>query len=77
MYNITTNHQMNNSIYTMSERTVRKYTVGQAVESAKRRMHGADLCINTIRSRAKNEKITLEEMNQIIEELVSDSNYYN
>lgn len=65
------------SVYTNSERTVKKYTVGQAVESAKRRMkHGVPVNLTCISGRSLKEHITLEEMNEIAEEICSDTMAY-
>lgn len=66
-----------NNIYTKSERTVKKYTVGEAVESAKRALKGIPLCINAIQGRELSEKITLEELNNIRTRLIDDSHWYN
>ena len=64
-------------IYTKSEMTVKKYTVGQAVESAKRRLKGAQMCVNALRGWELSDKITLEQLNTIADQLISDSNYWN
>ena len=66
-----------NNIYTKSERTVKKYTVGEAVESAKRALKGIPICTNILRERELSEKITLEELNNIRTRLIDDSHYYN
>lgn len=65
------------NIYTKSERTVKKYTVGDAVESAKRALKGESMCMNAVGNRELSEKITLEELNNIKEQIVSDSYFYN
>lgn len=62
-------------IYTFSERTVKKYTVEQAVESAKRRLKSNSICINSIASRDYKEKITLQELNEIAEQIVMDTKW--
>ena len=69
------------TIYTRSERTVEKYTVYQAVESARRRL-GADfiskhgMCVDVLRGRRDDVKITLEELNKISDGIYLDSLYY-
>lgn len=65
--------------YTFSERTVKKYKVAQAVESAKYRRNGGALNLDSIRSRQFSDLITLKELNEIADEIVSDSEnwYYN
>lgn len=63
------------SIYTLSERTVKKYTIGQAVDSAKRRLGTSRICVNAVRARDYKEKITLQELNEIAEEIVQDTSW--
>lgn len=69
------------SIYTQSEKTDKKYTVGFALASAKRRLAAnrrwkGQVCTNGLRRRALTDKITLKEVNEIAEEIYSDSLYY-
>jgi len=63
-------------IYTHSERTVRKYTVYQAMQSAERRLKGVPMCTNAISGRQHSDKITLKELNEISDALYNDSIYY-
>lgn len=68
------------SIYTKSERTVKKYTVEQAVNSALVRLNKIGLtqvCTDKIKGRNNDEKITLEELNRISDELYDDTIYYD
>lgn len=66
------------SIFTKSERTERKYTIGKAVASARARLgKGVPMCINALEHRPLDYKITLEELNRIADRLVDDSRYYN
>lgn len=66
------------TIYTKSERTVRKYTIGNAIASARRRLgNNVPMCINAIEHRPLDYKITLEELNRISDQLVEDSYFYN
>lgn len=66
------------SIFTKSERTERKYTIGKAVASAQARLgKGVPMCINALEHRPLDYKITLEELNRIADRLVDDSRYYN
>lgn len=65
------------NIYTKSERTIKKYTVGEAVASARRALKGVPLCTNAIKGKALTDKITLEELNNLKDQLVDDSNYWN
>ena len=65
--------------YTRSERTDKKYTIGQALESAKRRLNRigiARYCVNAIQGRDAGEKITLEELNTLADSIYDDSVYY-
>lgn len=67
------------SIYTKSERTVKKYTVGEALDSAKRALKSKGIysvCTNAVYRRDLSEKITLEELNNIKEQIVSDSYFW-
>lgn len=64
------------NIYTKAERTVKKYTVGEAVESAKRALKGIPMCMNAVGDRDLKEKITLEELNNIRQSIIDDSYYY-
>ena len=64
------------SPFTLSERTDKKYTVGQAVASAKRRLKGRSYCMNAISGRDLSEKITLEELNRISDAIVDDTNFW-
>lgn len=65
------------NIYTFSERTVKKYSVGGAVESAKRRLNGLPICTDAIRSRTLSDRITLQELNEIADAIVEDSIHYD
>lgn len=67
--------------YTHSERAVKKYTVGQAVASAERRLKAQNITsginMTSIGLNANlKEAITLEKLNQIADRLVSDTIYW-
>ncbi|URA06841.1 hypothetical protein QAY90_gp10 [Xanthomonas phage Langgrundblatt2] len=67
------------NVFTRSERTERKYTIGQAVASAERRLNKARIkgvCMNAVSRRSLSEKITLEELNRISDAIYDDSVYY-
>lgn len=54
-----------NNIYTRSERTVRKYTVGQALASAERVLRKKGIkgtCVNALKQRELTDKIALKEI---------------
>lgn len=67
--------------YTRSERTVKKYTVGQAVASAERVLKSKNITsgmnMTSIGLNADlKEMITLERLNQIADRLVDDTIYW-
>lgn len=64
-------------MYTISEKTEKKYTIAQAIEVARILCNGQPVCSNAISGRALNEKITLVELNLLSEEMVSDTYFYN
>lgn len=65
------------SIFTHSERTVKKYTVYQAIESAKRAIANSrnpgNVNVTSVAKREPAEKITLEELNRIADRIISDT----
>lgn len=70
------------AVYTHSERTDRKYTIGFAVGSAERRLRQnrrfrGQMCTNAISGRDLKEKITLRDVNEIAERIVTDSFYHD
>ena len=65
-----------NSIYTKSELTVKKYSVGMAIERAKSRLKGTPMCMNDVPS-DKSQLLTLAELNDLIDQIVDNSNYYD
>lgn len=68
------------SIYTKSERTVKNYTVLDAFNSAKARLSKLGLhqvCVDKLKGRADEEKITLEELNEISDTLYMDTLWYD
>ncbi len=68
--------------YTFKERTVKCYTVAEAINAAQIRL-GEDkpMCTNSLYvcgiRRDNDEKITLVELNQIADRLVDDSHFYS
>lgn len=65
------------SSYTSSEREDKKYTVRQAIASARAR-YKRPICLDSVpASRNLDEKITLEELNQISDAIVSDSAWWD
>ncbi len=65
-------------MFTHSERTVPKYTVYQALESARRRIEQKrrgtfGLNVTSVRGRHDSEKITLLELNRLAEDVYQDT----
>lgn len=65
-------------MFTHSERTVPKYTVYQALESARRRLEqkcrgAVSLNVTAVQGRPDAEKITLMELNRLAEDVYQDS----
>lgn len=65
-------------MFTHSERTVPKYTVYQALESARRRVEqkrrgAVALDVTSVQGRLDSEKITLMELNRIAEDVYQDT----
>lgn len=66
------------AMYTWSEKNVKKYTVYQAIQSAKRRLEAnrrwdGSVNVTAVRGRPDNTKITLQELNEIQEAIYFDS----
>lgn len=65
------------AFYTHSEKTVKKYTIYQAVQSAVARLGDRfkGVCTNAVHGRADSEKITLKELNDIADQIVRDTKF--
>lgn len=69
-------------IYTKSERTVKKYTVGYAVARVRERLKAKGIhqyCTNYLHNMGLTdlkEPVTLQQVNEIIEAVYMDSIYY-
>jgi hypothetical protein len=64
-------------MYTRSEQTVKKYTVRDAVKAAEVRLKGVPLCVNALKRRSYDDKITLAELNDLADQMVDESNDYD
>lgn len=67
------------AIFTRSEREDRKYTIGQAVTSARRTLakHGIrTVCVNAVNRRLDSTPITLVELNRLAKAMVDDTCYH-
>ncbi len=62
--------------YTHAERTVKKYTVADAIDAAKARCTGS-ICTDAIQGRALTEPITLVELNHIADSICDDTALWN
>ena len=62
--------------YTERETVEKNYTVQQALEAASVRMNGRPICLDAIRRRSRDEKITLVELNTIADLVIDDTRYY-
>lgn len=65
--------------YTRSERTEKKYTVEDAIKAAEIVLAGkVPTCLNPIQAKgySVHDKLTLVELNDLSEHIVSDSNFY-
>lgn len=60
-------------IWTIHEQLDKKYTIQQAVDAARVKAGGKALCLDTIKDRARNEKITLVELNGIADLILMDT----
>lgn len=67
---------MAKSIWTKSEQTDKKYKIEQAITAAKAKANGASICLDSIKDRNLNELITLEKLNQIVDDIILDTAYY-
>lgn len=66
-------------IYTFSEKTVKKYTVQDAINAADAIVKAKNirgLCMNAVNRLDRDEKITLVRLNEISEQMIDDSIYY-
>lgn len=66
-------------IYTRSEREDRKYSIGQAVSSAKRTLHKhgiRTICVNVLEGQPNATPITLVELNRLASKMVVDTCYH-
>ena len=65
--------------YTYKERTEKKYTVAQALSAAEailKQKHVKGICMNSVRRYNATDLITLEQLNNISEQIVDDSIFY-
>lgn len=66
-------------LYTYSERTVKKYTIKDAINVAKQYLAEkgvSKLCVTPLTNFREDEKITLEQLNEWVDKLVFESTTY-
>lgn len=71
---------MARNIFTLKERTVKKYTVAQAYSQAKAVLNARgypQVCVNKLRGMTNDTAITLEQMSDLVEEIVADTYFYD
>lgn len=61
------------NFYTHNEKTVKKYSIYRAIQSARKRLNGIPVCTDVVAGRADSDKITLMELNQLADQMVSDT----
>ena len=54
----------------------KKYTVADALIAAKYRLGNRRYCCNALRKYELTDKITLDELNKIADQIVEDTNFY-
>lgn len=64
-------------MYTKRERTERKYPLNKAFENAKAQLPGRSICVNAISGRSYAELITLQEVNELAQQMIDDTIYYD
>jgi len=60
-------------IWTIHEQLDKKYSIQQAVDAARIKAGGQALCLDSIKSRDRNEMITLVELNQLADLILLDT----
>lgn len=68
------------TIYTVEERTIKKYTIAQAVDQARAVLASKhsirEMCVDTIQRIPRDKMITLKEMSVYVEGLILDTLYW-
>lgn len=64
---------MATQIWTIREQLEEKYTIQQAVDAAKIQAGGHNLCLDAIKGRDRNEKITLRVLNHLSDLILLDT----
>lgn len=62
--------------YTRSERTVKKYTKQDVLNSAKNRLKGKPVCVDVLKQYPDNTLFTLEELNNVADDIVGDTHFW-
>jgi len=63
--------------YTTTEKTLKKYTAQQIIDISKVQLKGKGCCTDALHKYPAGTLFTLVQLNEISDEIVSDSYYYN
>ncbi len=68
-------------IFTHKEKTVKCYTVGDAINQAmmvqRANSKGEALCVNAVSGKDYSSPITLEKLSELVDDMLSDTHYYD
>ena len=67
---------MADNVYTHKEKTEKKYSVYDALAQAKAVLEGKPVCTTSLNKYGPEEKLTLAELSDLVEQLVSDTRFY-
>lgn len=64
---------MATQIWTIYEQLEKKYTIQHAIDAARIKAGGKELCLDTVKGRDRNAKITLVELNHLSDLILLDT----
>ena len=62
--------------YTKTEKTVKRHTLQKAIDNARIILKGKPVCMDSVRRYPENILFTTEELNNVVDQIVTDSLYY-
>lgn len=62
--------------YTKREKTLKQHTIQKAIDNARLLLKGKSVCLNATRKYKEGELLTTEQLNNLVDQIVSDSLYY-
>lgn len=63
--------------YTPSEKTVKRHTIGKAIQNAEILLNGkCGICLDATRKYRDSDLLTTVELNDLVDQIVMDSMYY-